>query len=45
MIELEGGSVVRGNVLVEDPDLRVKLYLRDGSQVLGRIENAELIEE
>ncbi len=44
-IELEGGSVVKGNVLVEDPDMEVEIYLRDGSRVLGRVENAQVIEK
>ena len=44
-IELEGGSTVEGNVLVEDKRIEVELYLRDGSRVLGRVEGAKLIEE
>lgn len=43
-IELEGGSVVRGSILVEDPSDEVEVYLRDGSSVAGRIENAKVIE-
>ena len=43
-IELEGGSVVEGNVIVEDKATPVEVHLRDGSRVLGRIENAEVIE-
>ena len=43
-IELEGGSVVEGNVLVEDETTPVEVHLSDGSRVLGRIENAEVIE-
>ena len=43
-IELNDGSVVQGNVIVEDPDLEVEVYLRGGSKVLGRIENAKVIE-
>jgi hypothetical protein len=42
-IELEGGSIVEGNVIVEDPDYPVRLYLRDGSRVMGKIEGAEVI--
>jgi len=44
-IELEDGSVVEGNVIVEDPDMDVELYLRDGSRVIGRVENATVIED
>ncbi len=43
-IELSGGSSVEGHIIVEDPDVKVKVFLRDGSKVLGLVENAEVIE-
>jgi hypothetical protein len=44
-IELEDGSIVEGDVIVEDPEMPAELYLRGGSRVMGRIENAKVIEE
>jgi DUF4097 and DUF4098 domain-containing protein YvlB len=44
-IELEGGSVIEGNVIVEDPENNpVELFLRDGSRVVGRVQGAEIVE-
>jgi hypothetical protein len=43
-IELEDGSVVEGNILVEDETIPVEVHLGGGSRVMGRIENAEVIE-
>jgi len=43
-IELEDGSVVEGNILVEDETTPVEVHLSGGSRVMGRIENAEVIE-
>ena len=42
-IELTGGSVIEGDVIVEDPDYPVKVYLRDGSRIMGQVKGAELI--
>jgi len=44
-IMIEGGSVVRGNVIVEDSDRRVEVHLRDGGRVQGRVQNAKVIQD
>ena len=41
-IELSGGSVVTGDIVVEDPDREVTVVLRQGSEVRGTIEGAEV---
>lgn len=38
-------SVVEGDILVEDKDANVTVYLSEGGKVLGKIENAEVVEE
>jgi DUF4097 and DUF4098 domain-containing protein YvlB len=38
-------SVVEGDVIVEDADANVRVYLSEGGKVLGEITNAEVIEE
>jgi hypothetical protein len=43
-IELSGGSTVEGSIIVENPDIEVKVLLLEGSKVLGRVENAEVSE-
>ncbi len=43
-IEITGGSVVEGDLIVEDQDLEVRVLLRDGGKVLGRVENAQIVE-
>ena len=42
-IELSGESVVEGDIIVEDRDIEVQVYLLDDSKVLGRVKNAEVI--
>ncbi len=44
-IELDEGSIVQGDVINEDPDVEVRVYLRAGSRIEGRTENVELIKE
>lgn len=44
-INIDEGSVVRGSVIVEDPDRPVEVHVRGGGRVQGRIENAKLIED
>jgi len=44
-IMIEDGSVVRGNVIVEDPDRPVEVHLRNGGRVQGRVENARVIRD
>jgi len=44
-IIVEDGSVVRGNVIVEDPDRPVEVHLRNGGSVQGRVENARVIRD
>ena len=43
-ITIEEGSVVHGDVIVEDDDLQVELYLRGGS-VGGEVRGAKVIEK
>ncbi len=45
VIELDGGSVVAGDIIVEDEDIPVKVYIRGGSQVGGKIRGAEVIRD
>lgn len=42
-IRLEGGSVVKGDILVKDDDMTVTVYLEGGSEVLGEIRNAKVV--
>ena len=42
-IRIDGMSVVEGNVIVKNEDLRVELILAGESQVRGRIRDAEVI--
>jgi DUF4097 and DUF4098 domain-containing protein YvlB len=45
-IELDGGSVVEGDVIVEGTTkTKVELYLRGGSKVLGKTESVEVMKE
>ncbi|NIS38383.1 hypothetical protein GWN26_11320 [Candidatus Saccharibacteria bacterium] len=44
-IRLDDRSTVEGDIVVEDERLRVVVYLRGGSKVLGKIKNAEVVEE
>lgn len=44
-IRLSNESVVEGDIIVKDRDIKVEVYLSDGSKVLGRVRNAEVIEE
>ena len=44
-IEIADGSIVEGDLIVEDRDLKVEVVLRGGGRVLGRIENASVIED
>lgn len=43
LIEISGGSVVKGNIEVGDQRLEVKVRLRDGGKVLGEVINAEIL--
>lgn len=43
-IVIEDGSVVEGDVIVEDGDLEVEVFLR-GGRVNGRVKGAKVIEE
>ncbi|HXV77141.1 MAG TPA: hypothetical protein VD788_12560 [Candidatus Polarisedimenticolaceae bacterium] len=42
---IDTGSVVEGDLIVEDPDLPVKVYLRHGGRVNGEIRNAEVVRD
>ncbi len=44
-ILVSGGSVIEGDVIVEDPDFEAQLIVRDGGKVLGRVQNIEVVEE
>ncbi|NIR48755.1 hypothetical protein GWO43_09990 [candidate division KSB1 bacterium] len=44
-ITLEGESVVEGDIMVKEADIDVEVILSGDSKVMGRIENAEVIEE
>jgi len=44
-IEIEGGSILKGNLIVEEKARKVKVYLRDGGRIQGRVENAEVIQD
>lgn len=44
-VEISGGSIVEGNLIVEDAELEVRVLLRDGGEIRGRIENAEVERE
>ena len=43
LIEISGGSVVKGDIEVGDKSLEVKVRLRDGGKVLGEVINAEIL--
>lgn len=44
-IRLEDRSLVEGDIIVRDEDIEVEVILTRGSKVLGRIENAEVIDK
>ncbi|MCX6553630.1 MAG: hypothetical protein NTZ12_01235 [Candidatus Aminicenantes bacterium] len=44
-IRISEGSVVEGGILVNDPDVEVKVYLSKDSTVKGKIKNAQVIRE
>jgi len=44
-LTIADGSEVRGDIIVEDPNLDVEVHLRGGGRVLGRIEHARVIKE
>jgi DUF4097 and DUF4098 domain-containing protein YvlB len=44
-VEIADGSVIEGDLIVEDRDLKVEVVLRSGGRVLGQIENAQVIED
>ena len=44
-IELRGGSVIEGDVIVEDSDREVELRLLGGSSVNGKVEGAEVVRD
>lgn len=43
-IEVTGGSSIEGDVLVKR-DVDVRLILRDGGKVLGKVDGAEVVDE
>jgi len=44
-IDVSDRSVVDGNVLVSDPDIVVKIFLKTGGKIKGHIQDAEVITE
>ena len=44
-IEVAGGSIVEGDVVVRRDRVKVRLILRDGGKVLGKVDGAEIIDE
>ncbi len=44
-IELRDGSIVTGDILVEDDERKVRVTLSGGSVVQGRIQGAEVVQE
>jgi DUF4097 and DUF4098 domain-containing protein YvlB len=44
-IRVVDGSVVEGDVIVEDPGIKVELILSGGGKVLGRAEHATIVED
>jgi len=42
-IEVTGGSVVKGDIIVRDDDIEVTVYIIQGGRVEGRIRNAEVV--
>jgi DUF4097 and DUF4098 domain-containing protein YvlB len=44
-IRITGDSLLKGDVIVKDDDLKVKVYLSKGGKIEGKVRNADLIEE
>jgi hypothetical protein len=44
-IEISEDSLVEGDIVVQDSRIRAKVILSRGGRVLGRIRNAEVVEE
>ncbi len=44
-IRISGNSEVKGDIIVEDDDLKVKVFLSGGGKVLGKINDAEVVNE
>ncbi len=44
-IRISGNSEVKGDIIVEDNDLKVKVFLSGGGKVLGKIHDAEVVNE
>ncbi len=44
-IVLSQGSVIKGDLLVKDKDRKVLVYLQDDSKILGKVKNAQIINE
>ena len=44
-IKISGNSVVEGKIIVKDRRRNVRVYLSNGGRVLGKVENAEVINE
>ena len=45
IIKIMGDSVVEGDIIVRDEDVKVEVYLIDGGHVKGRIRNAQVIKQ
>ncbi len=44
-IRISGNSEVKGDIIVKDDDLKVKVFLSGGGKILGRITDAEVVNE
>jgi hypothetical protein len=44
-IRVTEGSVVRGDIVVRDPDVDVAVYLADGGAVQGQVEGATVLRQ
>ena len=42
-LEVTDGQTRQGNVIVGDPSIEVRVLLIGGSEIRGRLENAELV--
>ena len=42
-IEIQDGAIVEGNIIVEDPERKVTVYLEDDCEVIGEIRGAEVV--
>jgi len=44
-LTLSGGSVIEGDVIVKARDIKVMVTLREGSKIIGKVKNAQVVYE